>query len=186
MDNVTEIPTEPPVAGTDVETMIGSLEGQRRTFAWKCADLDAAGLRATVGASSMTLAGLLKHLSLVEDHKFTCMLLGQSTAEPFASVDFDADPDWEWRTALDDEPEQLYGLWRDTVARSRAHLAEALSAGGLDQPIGMEWPDGRTPSVRRLLADLIEEYARHTGHADLLRESIDGRVGEDAPEDWRA
>jgi Protein of unknown function (DUF664) len=64
-------------------------------------------------------------------------------------------------------------------------LAAALAAGGLDQPISLSWPDGRRPSLRRLLCDLIEEYGRHTGHADLLREAVDGLVGEDPPVDWR-
>jgi hypothetical protein len=103
---------------------------------------------------------------------------------PWDAVDWDADPDWEWRSAADDTPEQLMQLWRDAVARSRASLAEALQRGGLDQPGGFTWPDGRTPSLRRVLADLVEEYARHTGHADLIRESIDGRIGEDAPDDF--
>jgi hypothetical protein len=70
------------------------------------------------------------------------------------------------------------------VARSRAALREAIADGGLDQPGSVSWPDGRTPSLRRILIDLIEEYARHAGHADLIREAVDGRVGEDPPEDF--
>jgi DNA-binding PucR family transcriptional regulator len=77
--------------------------------------------------------------------------------------------------------EQLYTLWRDAVARSRAAVAQALSDGGLDQLARFTWPDGRSPSLRRILIDLIEEYARHVGQADLIRESIDGLVGEDPP-----
>lgn len=64
-------------------------------------------------------------------------------------------------------------------------LTPALTSGGLDQPVDLDWPDGQRPSLRRMLCDLIEEYGRHTGHADLLREAVDGRVGEDPPEDWR-
>jgi hypothetical protein len=67
------------------------------------------------------------------------------------------------------------------VARSRSSLAEALTGGGMDQLARHTWPDGRAPSLRRLLVDLIEEYARHVGHADLLRELVDGLVGEDPP-----
>jgi hypothetical protein len=95
-------------------------------------------------------------------------------------VDWDADPDWEWRTAADDSPEELYAMWADAVERSRAAVAEALTDGGLDRST-QPWPDGRAPSLRRMLVDLIEEYARHVGHADLIRESVDGRVGEDPP-----
>jgi hypothetical protein len=72
-------------------------------------------------------------------------------------------------------------LWRDAVARSRAAVTEALADGGLARLARRTWPDGRAPSLRRSLIDLIEEYARHVGHADLIRESVDGLVGEDPP-----
>lgn len=173
-------PAEPPVAGDETATLLGSLERQRATFAWKCGGLDAAGLQATVGASSMTLGGLLKHLALVEDHYFSVRLLGRAPAPPWDTVDWDDDPDWEWHTAAGDSPEHLYALWADCVARSRAAVDEALADGGLDR-LGQPWPDGRAPSLRRILIDLIEEYARHVGHADLIRESVDGLTGEDPP-----
>jgi uncharacterized damage-inducible protein DinB len=176
-----QILKEPPVAGTEVDTLIGSLERQRRTFAWKCGDLDSAGLQATTAATTMTLGGLLKHLALVEADYFALKLLGHDPGPPWNSVDWDADPNWEWRTAADDTTEELYALWEENVARARANLAEALADGDPGRPTQFAWPDGRTPSIRRLLVDVIEEYARHTGHADLLRESIDGRVGEDPP-----
>ena len=173
---------KPPVAGSEVDTLVGSLERQRAIFAWKCGGLDAAGLRATTAASSMTLGGLLKHLALVEDDYFTRRLLGRPIGSPWDAVDWDADPNWEWRTAAEDSPEQLMALWQQAVDRSRAAVAEALAGGGLDQLIKHSWPDGRTPSLRRVMIDVIEEYARHVGHADLLREAVDGLVGEDPPE----
>ena len=169
------------MAGDEVATLIGSLERQRATFVWKCSGVDAAGMRASVGASTMTLGGLVKHLALVEDDYFTRRLRGREFGEPWASVDWDADWDWEWHSAADDSPEQLLALWEQAVARSRASLAEVLADGGVDQLCRFVWPDGRSPSVRRLLVDVIEEYARHVGHADLIRESIDGLVGEDPP-----
>ncbi|GGX33763.1 mini-circle protein [Streptomyces chartreusis] len=175
---------EPPVSGTEVDTLIGSLERQRRTFAWKCEGLDAGGLGARLAPSVLTLGGLLKHLALVEDEYFTRRLLGVDLPPPWDTVDWDADPDWEWRSAAADEPERLYALWQGAVARSRANLRKALSAGGVDQPARLTWPDGRAPSVRRILIDLVEEYARHVGQADMIRESIDGRVGEDPPADF--
>ncbi len=73
-------------------------------------------------------------------------------------------------------------LWQDTVSRSRELVAKALADGGLDHAAAAS-RDGRTPSLRRLLIDMIEEYARHVGHADLIRESVDGLVGEDPPSD---
>jgi Protein of unknown function (DUF664) len=176
-----DIPREPPVAGDEAATLIGSLERQRATFAWKCGGLDAGGLQAKVGASAITLGGLLKHLALIEDHYFTHKLHGRDIGAPWNTVDWDADPDWEWRTAAEDTPEELMTLWEGAVARSRAAVKEALADDGLGQLGKVKWPDGRSPSLRRILIDLIEEYARHVGHADLIRESIDGVVGEDPP-----
>jgi len=171
---------EPPLAGDEVSTFLGSLERQRATFAWKCSGLDAAGMRATVGTSSVTLGGLLKHLALVEDHTFSTKFLGRSPGAPWDSVDWDADPDWEWHSAADDTPEQLLSLWKDAVGRSRATVDDALTRGGLDElSLFDEWE--ARPNLRRLMIDLIEEYARHVGHADLIRESVDGLTGEDPP-----
>ena len=170
---------EPPIAGTELETLVGGLERQRRYIAWKCGNLDAAGLRATLGPSTMTLGGLLKHLALVEDDMFSVKLHRRAPRSPWDAVDWEADRDWEWRTAAEDSPEQLMSMWQDAVSRSRTLVGEAIAGGGLDRPAGFTWPDGRTPSLRRLLMDMIEEYARHVGHADLIRESVDGLVGED-------
>ena len=172
---------EPPLAGDETATLLGSLERQRAILAWKCGGLDAAGLRARVAVSSITLGGLLKHLALVEDDYFTRRLHGRALGPPWDTMDWDADPDREWHSAAEDTPEQLQALWADAVARSRSALTEALADGGLDRLARFTWPDGRAPSLRRILIDLIEEYARHVGHADLIRESVDGLVGEDPP-----
>ena len=169
---------EPPPAADETTTVLGFLDHQRATLAWKCADLDAAGLRAGVAASSMTLGGLLKHLAHVEDTWCSRYLHGHDWSPPWNTVDWDADRDWDWNSAAEDTPEQLHALWGDTVARSRALVAEALADGGLDRPARRSWPDGQSPSLRWILLHLVEEYARHNGHADLLRESIDGRTGE--------
>ena len=167
---------EPPIAGDETATLLGSLERQRATLAWKCGGLDKAGLRATVGASSITLGGLLKHLARVEDDYFSVRLFGRDPRPPWDAVDWQ----WDWRSATEDTPEQLYALWQDAVVRSRSLVAEALNAGDLGQ-LGRFSGWDEPPSLRRILIDLIEEYARHVGHADLIRESVDGLVGEDAP-----
>jgi Protein of unknown function (DUF664) len=179
-DSDEKIRPEPPIAGDETATMIGSLERQRATFAWKSGGLDATALRATVGASSITLGGLLKHLAFVEAGYFTWRLFGRDPGPPWNAVDWDANPDWDWRSAADDTPEQLYAYYEEAVARSRSALAAALADGGLDQ-LALSPMYEEAPSLRRLLIDLIEEYARHVGHADLIRESIDGLVGEDPP-----
>ena len=97
---------------------------------------------------------------------------------PWNGADWAADPDWDWHSAVVDSPDELRTLWRETVARSRALVAQALENGTMDQLAARALSDGRTPSLRWIVCHLIEEYARHNGHADLLRESIDGQVGE--------
>jgi uncharacterized damage-inducible protein DinB len=169
---------EPPITGDEAATLAGFLDFQRATLAWKCDGLDAAGLAATVAASSMTLGGMLKHLALVEDDWFSYTFCNQDRQRPWDTVDWDADPDWDWHSAAADSPEKLAALWRDAVSRSRAVAGEALASGGLDQLARRTWSDGRAPSLRWILCHMIEEYARHNGHADLIRESLDGRTGE--------
>ncbi|UYM05876.1 mycothiol transferase [Solicola gregarius] len=178
-------PWEPPIAGSESEHLAAAVDRMRWTFRWKADGLDATGLRARIGASALTLGGLLKHLALIEDHYFGAKLHGEPLGAPWHEVDWDADPDWEFTSAADDSPDYLYALWDDAVARSRTRLASALASGGPDTPVELGWPDGRRPNLRRVLCDLIEEYGRHTGHADLIREAVDGRVGEDPPTDWR-
>ncbi len=175
---------EPPLAGTEVEQLLGALDRLRTTFRWKADGLDAAGLQTRIGASSLTLGGLLKHLAWAEDQIFTRKLSGAPVSPPWDTAPFDTDPDWEFTSAAGDSPEQLYAIWDETIARSRATLAAAVADGGLDQPVHLSWPGRGHLSLRRLVCDLIEEYGRHTGHADLLREAVDGVVGEDPPAGW--
>ena len=171
-------------SNAEAECLLSVLERNRRTFAWKTFGLDAVGLRATTAASAMTLGGLVKHMALVEADWLAVKLAGQEYGIPWDTVDFEADPDWEWRTGALDDPDDVYRLWRDAVGRSRELVAKVIVERGLDGPASHTWPDGRTPTVRAMLLDMIEEYARHTGHADILREAVDGRVGEGAPEDF--
>jgi hypothetical protein len=175
---------EPSMTAGEIDMLLFALDRSRAQFAWKCGGLDAAGLRKPYPPSAMTLGGLLKHLALVEDRHTADDLTGQPIGPPWdaVEVDFDADPDWEWRTAADDSPEQLYALWRDAVERSRAAWAQALADGGLDQPSKFTSRSGESRNLRRVLVDLHDEYARHVGHADLLREAVDGLVGEDPPQ----
>lgn len=182
---MTETPWELPMAGDEVSTLLGELDRIRRTFAWKTGGLATDGLRTTTAATWMTLGGLLKHMALVETDWFAVKLRGERYGEPWESVDYDANPDWDWHSAADDAPEQLTALWQTAVDRSRGCVAEALAEDGLDQPAQFSWPDGSTPTLRRVIIDMVEEYGRHTGHADLLREAVDGLVGEDPPQGWQ-
>jgi hypothetical protein len=185
--NDSDIWWEPPLAGTEVEHLTGALDRLRTTFRWKADNLDAAGLRTRTGASSLTIGSLLKHLAACEDFMFTAKLSGTSIGAPWDALGWDGHGSWAFTFAADDSsPEQLYALWDGAVERSRARLNAALANGGLDQLVHLAWPDGRHASLRRLVCDLIEEYGRHTGHADLLREAVDGVVGEDPPPGWQA
>jgi hypothetical protein len=180
----TDYPWEPPLAGSEAEHLVGALDRLRTTFRWKADDLDAGGLGTRIGTSSLTLGGLLKHLAWAEEYMFTTKLRGEPPGPPWDGVD--GENDWEFTSAADDTPRQLYAFWDGAVERSRARLDAALAGGGLDQLVHVSGPDGRHASLRRLVCDLIEEYGRHTGHADLLREAVDGLVGEDPPPGWRA
>jgi Protein of unknown function (DUF664) len=175
-------PREPPFNGDEAAAVFGALHRQRTTFRWKCADLDAAGLRATTAASKLTLGGLLKHLAVQEDYSFQVKILGAPMPEPWdLSVWETQGDDWEFDSAAVDAPDKLYSLWDTAVSRSRSAFAEIADRGGLDSAAAITLPDGGPVNVRRIVMDLLEEYARHTGHADILREAIDGRVGEDPP-----
>ncbi len=170
--------TEPPLAGNELDTLLGSLERMRRTLAWKCEGLDAAAMATTVGASTMTIGGLLRHLARVEDDSFGWKLHDHERAAA-------ADPegwDRDWRWTADDDPAEAWQQWQAAVERSRVNIAAAVADGGLDRAKGHHFEGWGTPSMRRIMVDMIEEYGRHTGHADLIREAIDGRVGEDPPE----
>ena len=172
--------TEPSMTAGEVEMLMFALDRSRAQFAWKCGGLDAAALDRRLPPSTMTLGGMLKHLALVEE-LYTIDFTGEPPGPPLDVADWN-DPTWSWRTAADDSPGELYGLWRRAVARSRAAMAAAVADGGLDQPAKFTTSDeGESPNLRRIVVDLHDEYARHVGHADLLREAIDGLVGEDPP-----
>ena len=174
---------EPPLATAgELEMLVFAVERSRAQFAWKCGGLDAAGLRKPCPPSAMTLGGLVKHLALIEDNYVADDLTGQPLGPPWRAADFEADPDWEWHSAAGDSPEELYALWRGAVERSRAAFARVLARSGADQLSKFTTGSGESPNLRRILVDLHDEYARHVGHADLLREAVDGLVGEDPPQ----
>ena len=171
---------EPPLAGSELATLLGFLDYHRATLEWKCRGLGDEQLRAALPPSSMTLGGLLKHLAFVEDGWCSEVLGGQPMSEPWAGIDWEADRDWDWHSAADDDGASLRALWADRVERSK-EVVDALLAEDEATALARTYPTGGSRgavSLRWVLTHLIEEYARHNGHADLIRESIDGQTGE--------
>jgi uncharacterized damage-inducible protein DinB len=172
--------TEPPFTGSEAEILVGFLDHHRDTLRMKTDGLGAAQLDQRLEPSTMSLGGLLKHLAYVEDWWLNQVFAGNPPPEPWASVDWKADGDWEWHSAAQDTPDQLRALFDGMVTASDRILHTALAdPGALDQRSRRTFRSDRSReySLRYVLVHLIEEYARHNGHADLLRESIDGQVG---------
>jgi uncharacterized damage-inducible protein DinB len=169
---------DPPLAGSEAETLLAYLDYHRQTLRTKTAGLDQEQLATSLAPSTLTLGGLLKHMALVEDNWFSVVLLGNAQAEPWASADWDADRDWEFHTARDDSPEELHRLFDEAVAASDRILRRVLDEDGPGRLSEKESRRGGAFSLRWILMHMVEEYARHNGHADLIRESIDGQTGE--------
>ncbi|HYJ72824.1 MAG TPA: DinB family protein [Actinomycetota bacterium] len=157
-------------------TLVGFLRDQRLTLELKCSGLDAADLaRRSVEPSNLSLLGLVRHMADVERAWFRRRLAGQD-APPH-----DAGPDADFEGAVPD-PEvvaQAWANWRGEVAFAERFVADApsLDITG-DDPLNQHGSGGGTMSLREALLGTIEEYARHLGHADFLRERIDGRLGQ--------
>ena len=170
--------TDPDLTGDELTMLTQYLDYHRATLVRKASGLTREQLATRIATSDLTLAGLVKHAALNEDHWFGVVLLGRPQSEPWASVPWDDDPDWEFRTALDDDPADVLALYERTCARSRTHVAEVATAGGLD---ALSAPHPRRDerfSLRWILLHMVEETARHNGHADILREAADGTTGE--------
>ncbi|MFV0306938.1 MAG: DinB family protein [Desertimonas sp.] len=172
---------DPPVQGSETEVLLGFLEYHRDTFELKTRGLDAAQLDQTLPPSSMTLGGMLKHLAYVESWWFREVFAGIAALAPFDTAPWDDDHDWDWHSASDDDPAALRDLWSSAVTESRRVTADALAGpDGVDQLSAL--PSRRVENhfnLRWILVHMIEEYCRHNGHADLIRESIDGQPASD-------
>lgn len=165
---------EPPQQADELTTLGAYLDQQRAIAVDHIAGLTAEQAARRLEPSPLTIAGLVKHLALVEDAWFQERLLGGPLPEPWAGVDFDRDPDWEFRTAAGEAPEALVALYGQACARSREAVTALGDPGALSVVVRPR--TGERFSLRWLLLHMIEETARHNGHADLLRESIDGRT----------
>ncbi|WP_310528710.1 DinB family protein [Nocardioides sp.] len=167
----------PPTHGPEVVQLRAWLEFHRGTLKQKAAGLSQEQLARTLPPSTLSLGGLLKHMALVEDYWFSVILLGNDDAEPWQGVDGVDDPDWEFRTAADDPPEVLVGLLDDAIAVGNRTLDDIGDNLDLRARVKSRHT-GEHFDLRWILIHMIEEYARHNGHADLIRESIDGATGE--------
>lgn len=165
--------TSTPPAADEVTTLRGFLDHFRVTLRRQVAGLGPDQLAATLGPSPMTLGGMVKHLTFVEQWWFEIVLHGREPTGVWADVDWDADPDWDWHSASDHTPAELDAMLVEQIRGSDSALEAALADGGLDR-LAVRDRHGRRVSLRWILVHMIEEYARHCGHADLIRESIDG------------
>jgi uncharacterized damage-inducible protein DinB len=166
---------DPDPAATERDALTQYLDYQRETILLKADGLDKEQLARRIPTSSLTLAGIMYHLAFVEEYWMEVRFLGMTEREDFAGVDWDADRDWEFHTATTMDPHELRARYRAACQRSRQVAAKADS---LDQLSVWKHADGWQFTLRWVLLHLIEETARHAGHADLLREAIDGTVGE--------
>ena len=129
----------------------------------------------TVASSSLTIGGILRHLTLVEESWFVEVLQGRELGEPWSSVDWNSDRDWDFESASGMTADELLADHEQACEKSREILAEVAD---LDTLTARGDRDGEKFNVRWILIHLIEEYARHAGHADTLREDIDGEIGD--------
>jgi uncharacterized damage-inducible protein DinB len=166
--------SDPAPDGGELELLSQFLDFLRETILLKTDSLTSEQMAQPLAPSTLTLGGLLNHLALVEDSWMEVRFRGLPERQPWAAVDWKADPDWEFRTAAELQPDELRGRYREACDRSREAVAQATSP---DQ-LSVKQRDGRHFSLRWVLIHLIEETGRHAGHADFLRQAIDGTVGE--------
>jgi uncharacterized damage-inducible protein DinB len=159
--------------GDERSVLVEYVRLYRLTLEMKCADLDAEQLaRRSVPPSTMSLLGLIRHMADVERHWFRRVMAGED-APPLYWTEGEADVDWTGAIA---DPEVVGRAWEDW--RGEVGYAERYVNGSGDLGNRGTMRDGKTISLREVLVHMIEEYARHCGHADLLRERIDGRIGQ--------
>ncbi|MBP0456674.1 DinB family protein [Streptomyces montanisoli] len=159
-----------PAVGSERETLSAVLEWHRATFELKCSGLPTERLsEQAVPPSALSLHGLARHLAGVERWWFRIQFAGETVPMLYYS---DEDPNQDFER-LDGDVDEDFGVWRSECERSR-HIAAA--AASLDET-GIRKKTGEPISLRRIMVDMIAEYARHNGHADLLRERIDGATG---------
>ncbi len=169
---------DPPITAGEADTLLGFLNYQRDTLRWKCSGLTATELAMSLPPTTLTLGGLLKHVAVVEAGWLNQFFAG-GVVKPswFDDLDHD-DPDWSFASASSATPEQLFAWFDESIEVSDRVIAQALAGPDGLAAVSVEADDGNHISLRWIVCHLIEEYARHNGHADLLRQSIDGETGD--------
>jgi hypothetical protein len=168
-----------PSLGDERTTLVESLRRQRLTLELKCAGLDADAMaRRSVEPSTMSLLGIVRHLAEMERDTFRVLMAGQDVPRLFCS-DTNRDGDFDGAVPDPHVVAEAWDAWRAEVDFATRFVAEApsLDITGND-PLNQHGSGGGLISLREVLVGTIEEYARHMGHVDLLRERIDGRVGQ--------
>ena len=160
--------------GDERATLVAMLDYYRAVLARKATGLDPEQLQRRVGASTLTIGGLVKHMALVENTWFWERFGGNAMRAPWAGVAWDDDPDWEMTSAAGATADELLALFDREVADARAITDAAPSLDAHAPQPGRSGPF----NLRWILVHMIEEYARHCGHADLIREAIDGQTGD--------
>lgn len=168
-----------PRLGDERATLLESLRCQRLTLELKCEGLDAEAMaRRAVEPSTMSLLGLVRHLAEMERETFRVLLAGQDVPKLYCS-DTDRDGDFDGAVADPAVVAQAWDSWRAEVDFATRFMADVRSLDStVDDPMNQHGSGGGAMSLREVLLGTIEEYARHMGHADLLRERIDGRIGQ--------
>ena len=162
---------DPPYIGDEREILTAYLDFHRATFEAKCTGVPTECLsERTVSPSNLTLHGLVRHLAGVERWWFRIQFAGEDIPLLYYSDD---DPNQDF-DRLEGDVSEAFDVWRHECQRSREIVAVAQS---LEQT-GTVMSTGQPVSLRRVIVNMIAEYARHNGHADLLREAIDGATGQ--------
>jgi uncharacterized damage-inducible protein DinB len=164
-----------PRQGSERDTLIAFLDYHRELLIDKASGLTDEQLHTTVAPSSLTLGGLINHMAVVEDSWFTDDIAGNPIPEPWASAPWEEDRDWELTSAVDTPTDLLFQRYRDAIERSNAVLVKVDDLSQLSIKTDRK---GDPWSIRWILVHMIEETARHCGHADFIRESLDGSVGD--------
>jgi hypothetical protein len=178
----TDIPFADCTVGSEGEMLLFALDRVHRQFAWESGGLDDAQLLQRHPPSKLTVAGTILHLAKVEEN-WTALAAGRAPGYPVIGADGKGHDDEEWHLTPPIDPEEIYQVWYETIGRCRREWTELIADGGLGSGLDhvLELDPDYPTNRRRRLVDILEENLLHTGQTSVIRESIDGLVGNDPP-----